>query len=99
MSEGEYLRHKGTLVPLYLPTSYHCFTFFAMIFITKFCRFGVFITFSLLLHNWNRQYLYISSPLVFCARLCYGKSSNLENLCSTTSESVLSDTRYAILKA
>lgn len=40
MSEGEYLRHKGTLVPLYLPTSYHCFTFFAMIFITKFCRFG-----------------------------------------------------------
>ncbi len=37
MSEGEYLRHKGTLVPLYLPTSYHCFTFFAMIFITKFC--------------------------------------------------------------
>lgn len=38
MSEGEYLRHKGTLVPLYLPTSYHCFTFFAMIFITKFCR-------------------------------------------------------------
>ena len=41
MSEGEYLRHKGTLVPLYLPTSYHCFTFFAMIFITKFCRFSV----------------------------------------------------------
>ena len=63
------------------------------------CRFCVFITFSLLLHNWNCHHLYILSPLVFCARLCYGKSSNLENLCSTASESVLSDTRYAILKA
>ena len=48
MSEGEYLRHKGTLVPLYLPTSYHCFTFFAMIFITKFCLciYNFFITFA-----------------------------------------------------
>ena len=41
VSEGEYLRHKGTLVPLYLPTSYHRFTFFAMPFIIKLCRFCV----------------------------------------------------------
>ena len=53
MSEGEYLRHKGTLVPLYLPTSYHCFTFFAMPFITFFvyfvsvlCIYNFFIAFA-----------------------------------------------------
>ena len=41
VSEGEHLRHKGTLVAALLPTSYHRFTFFAMPFIIKLCRFCV----------------------------------------------------------
>ena len=102
VSEGEYLRHKGTLVPLI------CLHHTTVLHFLQCCLSQNFVdsvsvlriyNFFITLHNWNRQYLYISSPLVFCARLCYGKSSNLENLCSTASESVLSDTRYAILKA
>lgn len=102
MSEGEYLRHKGTLVPLiclHHTTDLHflqCHLSQNFVYFVSFLRiYNFFIT----LHNLNCQYLYIFSPLVFCTRLCYGKSSNLENLCSPASESVLSDTRYAILKA